>query len=529
MNPMKPPTSALRAALLLAALVPLSAAFAADPANPQDAPTPTPTAELRELGAAAAPAGHAADLSNETETMHTGKADDDRVSVLGSVFIAPDEKVNGSAVAVMGSVTVDGTVSEDAVAIMGSNTINGTVHGNVVAVLGNLRLGPKARVDGDVVCVGGRVDRDPSAIVGGKEVVKVVGLGPNVIVDPRVSEWLQHDLPHGRPFSHAAHHPGFWGLIVFAIVLYVLLALAFPGGIRKCGDTLSERPGLTLLTGILGLIALPVLFILVFITIVGIPVAVLILPLAVLGVLLFGKAAIYALVGRSVLGKQGPVVLTVLLGAALFVLLYLVPVLGAALWVVVGFVGFSCALTTLFTPAKAPPAAAGAAAAPVAPVAAADPGAAPSPAPLAESAPPAISAPVAEALPPPLAAVADAGLPRAGFWIRMVALLIDAILVGIVTQMHHLFLPALALYGAVLWKLRGATIGGIIFGLKVVRSDGNPSDWVTMFVRALACFFSLIVVGLGFFWIAFDPEKQAWHDKIAGTVVVRLPKGVSLV
>jgi uncharacterized RDD family membrane protein YckC len=162
-------------------------------------------------------------------------------------------------------------------------------------------------------------------------------------------------------------------------------------------------------------------------------------------------------------------------------------------------------------------------------VAAADPGAAPSPAPLAESAPPAISAPVAEALPPPLAAVADAGLPRAGFWIRMVALLIDAILVGIVTQMHHLFLPALALYGAVLWKLRGATIGGIIFGLKVVRSDGNPSDWVTMFVRALACFFSLIVVGLGFFWIAFDPEKQAWHDKIAGTVVVRLPKGVSLV
>jgi uncharacterized RDD family membrane protein YckC len=50
-----------------------------------------------------------------------------------------------------------------------------------------------------------------------------------------------------------------------------------------------------------------------------------------------------------------------------------------------------------------------------------------------------------------------------------------------------------------------------------------------MIVRALACFFSLIVVGLGFFWIAFDPEKQGWHDKIAGTVVVKLPKGVSLV
>jgi uncharacterized RDD family membrane protein YckC len=91
------------------------------------------------------------------------------------------------------------------------------------------------------------------------------------------------------------------------------------------------------------------------------------------------------------------------------------------------------------------------------------------------------------------------------------------------------FLPFLAMYAAVLWKLKGSTIGGIIFGLKVVRVDGKPAEWVTMIVRALGCFFSLIVVGLGFFWIAFDREKQGWHDKIAGTVVVKLPKGSSLV
>ena len=40
---------------------------------------------------------------------------------------------------------------------------------------------------------------------------------------------------------------------------------------------------------------------------------------------------------------------------------------------------------------------------------------------------------------------------------------------------------------------------------------------------------SMVVVGLGFFWIAFDENNQAWHDKIAGTVVVRVPKGVPLV
>jgi uncharacterized RDD family membrane protein YckC len=47
-------------------------------------------------------------------------------------------------------------------------------------------------------------------------------------------------------------------------------------------------------------------------------------------------------------------------------------------------------------------------------------------------------------------------------------------------------------------------------------------------VRALSCFLSLVVAGLGFIWIAFDPDHQAWHDKIAGTAVVRVPKGVSL-
>ena len=123
-------------------------------------------------------------------------------------------------------------------------------------------------------------------------------------------------------------------------------------------------------------------------------------------------------------------------------------------------------------------------------------------------------------------------LPRAGFGIRMGALLLDLILIGIV--LHQLpdhgdvHLIALAAYGAVMWKLKGSTIGGIICGLQVVRADGRPIDWPTAIVRALGCFLSLAVVGLGFIWIAIDHDHQAWHDKIAGTVVVRAPKGASL-
>jgi len=64
-----------------------------------------------------------------------------------------------------------------------------------------------------------------------------------------------------------------------------------------------------------------------------------------------------------------------------------------------------------------------------------------------------------------------------------------------------------------------------VFDLRVVRLDGRAVDWETAIIRALGCFLSLAVAGLGFFWIAFDHGKQAWHDKIAGTVVVRVSHG----
>jgi uncharacterized RDD family membrane protein YckC len=124
------------------------------------------------------------------------------------------------------------------------------------------------------------------------------------------------------------------------------------------------------------------------------------------------------------------------------------------------------------------------------------------------------------------------GLPRAGFWIRMAALFVDAVLVLVVVNVvadDNLILLALAGYGAVMWKLKGTTIGGTLCNLQVVRTDGAELDWATVIVRALSCFVSVLFAGLGFIWIAFDRERQAWHDKIAGTVVVRTVKTVALV
>ena len=130
-------------------------------------------------------------------------------------------------------------------------------------------------------------------------------------------------------------------------------------------------------------------------------------------------------------------------------------------------------------------------------------------------------------------------LPRAGFWERMGAAFLDIVFVCIVIAVggrlfeHYINLPfkfviALA-YFAGLWAWKGTTIGGVVLKLQVVRHDGGPLTFLVALVRGLAAAFSAVVFFLGFFWIGWDREKQGWHDKIAGTVVVRLPRSTPLV
>ncbi len=68
----------------------------------------------------------------------------------------------------------------------------------------------------------------------------------------------------------------------------------------------------------------------------------------------------------------------------------------------------------------------------------------------------------------------------------------------------------------------GQTFGKMIFGLKVVQSTGEKMTLGVGFLRWVGYLISGMVCYLGFIWIAIDGKKQGWHDKIAGTVVVRV-------
>lgn len=72
------------------------------------------------------------------------------------------------------------------------------------------------------------------------------------------------------------------------------------------------------------------------------------------------------------------------------------------------------------------------------------------------------------------------------------------------------------------WVFKNATPGKMLFRSVIVdaKTLAAPSTAQNI-VRYLGYFLSLLPLGLGFIWIGFDPRKQGWHDKLAGTVVIK--------
>ncbi len=67
----------------------------------------------------------------------------------------------------------------------------------------------------------------------------------------------------------------------------------------------------------------------------------------------------------------------------------------------------------------------------------------------------------------------------------------------------------------------GRTPGKMLLGLMVIQSSGDPMTPGLAFLRWVGSIISRIVFMLGFIWVAFDGRKQGWHDKIAGTYVIK--------
>jgi uncharacterized RDD family membrane protein YckC len=118
----------------------------------------------------------------------------------------------------------------------------------------------------------------------------------------------------------------------------------------------------------------------------------------------------------------------------------------------------------------------------------------------------------------------------AGYWRRFLADSVDGLILAIplllISLMNEtagglLALPAFALYHIGLKADRGTTLGYRLLGIKLVSMDGAEVTLRQVAIRQICSLLSALPFDLGFLWIAFDPNRQAWHDKIAATYVVR--------
>ena len=136
------------------------------------------------------------------------------------------------------------------------------------------------------------------------------------------------------------------------------------------------------------------------------------------------------------------------------------------------------------------------------------------------------------------------GLAFAGPGARLVAYIVDIIIVGLFTALLAIIgvaavvvVPVLAvlpfiavflvslLYFPYYWQRSGQTPGMRMMNVKVVRdADGGPLSWGSALLRLIGYWVSAAVFYIGFIWIFIDKRKRGWHDLIAGTVVIEAPR-----
>jgi uncharacterized RDD family membrane protein YckC len=156
--------------------------------------------------------------------------------------------------------------------------------------------------------------------------------------------------------------------------------------------------------------------------------------------------------------------------------------------------------------------------------------------------------------PPPPEAGPAPGVEWAGYAERLVAYLLDALILGVAWILVFFVLAGgmfagldsqsprgafgamfgafgllilltfvvYILYFPFFWARGGQTPGMRPFGIRVVRDvDGGPVGWGAAFLRLLGLWISGIALYIGFIWVFIDKRRRGWHDLIASTVVIK--------
>jgi hypothetical protein len=277
----------------------------------------------------------------------------DIVKVGRDITVEEDEKIDGDVVVVGGDVSVKGTVL-----------------GGVVAVGGDVFVDSTAVIEGDAVSVGGKVEKEPGAVIKGEKVR--VGFLPKKFFKPTPSVVF----PPIHMFRLPPLFGDFRGLALFARIIKIMLLLflgivvisILPKNVAKVKDKVRQEFLKSALIGLAAEILVIPIFLLLIVTIIGIPVAILVEPLLILAALILGYTGISYFIGEKLregtsLKPESPVMTLVIgilavesvlllarvvgiFGHFLFAFSWILTFVGWTIWYVAITVGFGASILT---------------------------------------------------------------------------------------------------------------------------------------------------------------------------------------
>ncbi len=122
--------------------------------------------------------------------------------------------------------------------------------------------------------------------------------------------------------------------------------------------------------------------------------------------------------------------------------------------------------------------------------------------------------------------------PLADFGTRFMALVIDGLIIGVMAALLSgggrnaagtaaTFVIGVLYQWYFLTQQNGQTPGKKVMNIRVVKITGEPLTFTDALLRYVGYYIDSAIFGIGWFWAFFDADRQAWHDKLVSTVVVR--------
>lgn len=243
----------------------------------------------------------------------------------GMIEIAEDARVGGNVYLAGQRIRVDGRIDGFLRAAGQEVVLDGPVEGSANVRGGSLRVGPGARIAGDLsyTVPAGKVLIDPGAQIDGSVTAHRVRPGPPIGI--------------------------FRALLMIGFLLAGMALVAlFPMAAGAAEAALRRRPAAALGFGVLWALLIPICLVLLAITVIGLPLALILLAIYLISIYI-GRAVIALWIGRRLLrGRprpaRGRLVMAFLLGGVILLLLSLIPILGGIVAVVATVLGLGALL-----------------------------------------------------------------------------------------------------------------------------------------------------------------------------------------